>query len=105
MNFLYTITSYLADLKIDIGSGNNSTQADIPQVGSNEFVNNALNITYFLAGAICVIVIIIAGMMYVTGGSSPETIKKAKGMLLYSVIGLILILAAFAITWFVIGRI
>lgn len=105
MNVLYTLTSFAADLKLDVGTGSDSTQANIPQVGSNDLVNNALNITYFLAGAICVIVIIIAGMTYVTGGSNPESIKRAKNMLLYAIIGLIMVLVAFAITWFVIGRI
>lgn len=77
---------------------------DIPTASAETVLSNALNIVYFIAGAICVIVIIVAGIMYTTSGGDSGSVTKAKNLILYSVIGLVVILVAFTITWFVIGR-
>lgn len=84
--------------KIDAG------QAGIPTTDGNTLLTNGLNLAYFLAGAICVIVIIIAGIMYVTSTGDAGRVTKAKNLLTYAIVGLIIILSAFAITNFVIGR-
>lgn len=57
-----------------------------------------LNAVYFWAGAIAVIVIIIAGFLYVTSANNAQQITRAKNAILSSVIGLIVILIAFGIT-------
>ena len=73
-------------------------------------LQNGLNLTYFIAGVIAVIVIIIGGIMYATSGGvvakSGEAgkVQKAKNLILFAVIGLVIIFMAFAITNFVIGR-
>jgi len=51
-----------------------------------------------------VIVIIISGFMFVTAGSDSNTVTKSKNAILYSVIGLVVIMSAFVITQFIIGR-
>lgn len=66
-------------------------------------VNKILNTVYFWSGIIATIVIIIAGIYYMTSRGNPQAIEKAKSALLYSVIGLIIVLSAAAITNFVIG--
>lgn len=78
---------------------------NLPTVSANTVLNNGLNIAYFIAGVICVIVIIIAAMTYITSGGQPNAVAKSKMMILYAVIGLVVVFIAFAITWFVIGRI
>lgn len=77
---------------------------DIPTLSGDQVVQNVLNVAYFIAGIIAVIVIIIAGITYSTSSGNAGSVTKAKNMILFSVIGLILIMAAFAITNFVIGR-
>ncbi len=84
--------------KVDAGS------AGIPTMSGDELLKNGLNLTYFLAGVIAVIVIIIAGIMYVSSSGDAGRVAKAKNLLLYSIVGLILVLVAFTITNFVIGR-
>jgi lysylphosphatidylglycerol synthetase-like protein (DUF2156 family) len=81
-----------------------STDINIPHVTATSVLNNALNIFYFTAGTVAVIVIILAGFKYVTSVGKQDSIAKAKNAILYAVIGLIVIMLAFAITWFVIGR-
>lgn len=77
---------------------------DIPKLSADTVLTNGLNLLYMIAGIIAVLVIIIAGYMYVTSQGDSAVITKAKNTILYAVIGLIIIFLAFAITWFVIGR-
>ncbi len=88
---------------IDIEAGSGSGQVNIPTISAEQVVQNALNIMYMLMGIIAVIVIIVAGIMYSTSGGDSGRVSKAKNMILYAVIGIVVIIAAFAITNFVIG--
>lgn len=81
-----------------------SQDVNIPNGSADQVLQASLNIAYLVGGIIAVIVIIIAGFTLVTNGGEPEAIKKAKNMILYAVIGLVVIMVAFTITWFVIGR-
>ena len=71
-------------------------------ISVDDLLSNGLNIIYFFLGAIAVIMIIIAGITMTTSGGDAEAVKKAKNTILYSVIGLIVVLMAFTITQFVI---
>jgi len=78
-----------------------TTESGLPKVSSEDLLVNGLGIFYFVCGVVAVISIIIAGFFFVTGGSDPSTITRAKNTIVYSVAGLIVISAAFAITQFV----
>jgi len=80
------------------------TDIDIPTLTGDEVLQNSLNIAYFLAGVIAVITIIVGGMMYANSSGDAGAVTKAKNLILFSVIGLVVIFSAFAITQFVIGR-
>jgi Type IV secretion system pilin len=82
-----------------------SAEAGIPNTDGDMVIFNILNLAYFVAGIIAVIVIIIAGFTMTTNGSDPGAVGKAKNSILYAVIGIIVILAAFGITAFVRGSI
>lgn len=84
--------------KVDAGT------AGIPQMSGNELLTNGLNLTYFIAGTVAVIVIIFSGILYVSSSGDTGRVTKAKNLLTYSVVGLIIVLVAFTITNFVIGR-
>ena len=94
INFLRTLAVTLVD--------GGSTDIDIPGLTGEQVLQNGLNIAYFLAGTIAIIVIIIGGIMYATSGGNSGSVTKAKNMILYSVVGLVLVIAAWAITNFVI---
>lgn len=84
-----------------------STNVDsngLPLGTGEELLTNILNIVYFIAGAVAVIMIVIAGLMYTTSSGDASKITNAKNMILYAIVGLVVILSAFAITNFVIGR-
>lgn len=65
---------------------------------------NVFDIAYYIAGIIAVLVIIISGFKFAVGGDDPSSITKAKNSILYAVIGLIIIISAFAITNYVFGK-
>ena len=84
--------------KIDAPSNN------IPTMNGDDLLKNALNLTYFLAGVIAVIVIIVAGLMYATSSGDSGRVAKAKNLLTYAIVGLVVVVSAFVITNFVVGR-
>lgn len=55
-------------------------------------------------GIVCVVVIIIGGINYMTSAGDPGKVKKAKDTILYGIIGMVICALAFAIVNFVIGK-
>ena len=66
-----------------------------------EVVKNLLNTTFSVVGVIAVIMMIIGGFHYMTSQGSPEKVQKGKNTILYGIIGMIIVLSAFAIVNFV----
>ena len=64
---------------------------------------SALNTVYLWIGIIAVVVIVIAGIIYMTSAGNAEKTKKAKSTILYALCGLVLVLSSFGITNLVIG--
>lgn len=86
-----------------IGSAPTTSQG-LPTLTGEQILHNGLNMVYFIAGVLAVVVIVIAGLMYVSSNGDSSRVTKAKNMLTYSIVGLIIVLVAFTITNFVIGR-
>lgn len=87
-----------------ITTGEGDGQVNIPTLSGDDLLNNILNLFYFIAGITAVIVIIIAGLAYATSGGDSGKVAKAKNQILFAVVGLVVVLLAFSITNFVIGR-
>ena len=75
----------------------------VPEISSEHLVSNILNLVYFIAGIIAVIIIVIAGLSFVVSTGDAAKVKKARAAILDASIGLVVIMAAFTITYFVIG--
>lgn len=84
-------------------NGNSNTSIQIPTGQADTVVNSVLNVVYWGAGIVAVIVIIISGILYIISSGNPGQVAKAKNGIIAGVVGLILVLMAFAITGFVIG--
>lgn len=59
-----------------------------------ELVNAIIGFITKLAFAVAPIMILIAGFLFVTGGGNPGSLQRAKNIILYTVIGLAVILLA-----------
>lgn len=70
--------------------------------GINQLSQNVINVLLFAAGIVSVIMIIVGGIRYATSNGDQARITSAKNTVLYSVIGLIVTMLAFAIVYFVV---
>ena len=68
-------------------------------------VTGILNAVIGVLSFVCVIVIIIGGVTYMTSSGDAGKVKKAKDTILYGVIGLAVCVLAFAIVNFVIANV
>ena len=65
-------------------------------------IGAVVNTLLFLLGIASVVVVIIGGITYATSAGSEEAVKRAKNMILYAVVGLVVAMAAYAIVNYVI---
>jgi len=97
MNFLYFLSQAVKISPSDIGVKDPVTNA---QAG----LSSALSTVYMWAGIVAVLVIIIAGIIYSASQGEAAKIKRAKEAIIGACAGLVIIMMAFVITQFVIGR-
>ncbi len=60
-------------------------------------IGQAANIIALVAGAVAVVMIILAGYQFVTSGGNSEAVTKARGKIVGAIIGLIIIALAWTI--------
>ena len=63
-----------------------------------------INLLLFIIGIVAVIMIIIGGIKYITSNGNSQQVTSAKDTVLYSVIGLVVALMAYAIVNFVLAQ-
>ncbi len=90
----------LVDLAVTLNAGD----VNIPDLSANVVVQNVLNIAYFLMGIIAVIIIIVSGITYATSAGNAASVTKARNQIFYAVIGIVVVITAYAITNFVLSR-
>jgi type IV secretory pathway VirB2 component (pilin) len=76
----------------------------LPHAKNNNFLQLGLNITFSIAGAIAILIIVLAGMRLVFARDNPENISKARNSVIYAIIGLIIVASAAAATNLIIVR-
>ena len=57
-------------------------------------ITNIYNFVQYLSTVVAGLILLFAGITYITSGSDPEKREKAKNMIMYVIIGLIIIWAA-----------
>lgn len=67
------------------------------QTGLRGMVLTIVNFFLTFLGLLAVVMVIYGGFLYVSSAGNEENVKKAKQILIYAVIGIILIVASFAI--------
>jgi len=81
-----------------------TSDVGVVNISAEKLVGNILNTAYLIAGIVAVVMIIYAGIQYTTSSGDAKKVEQAKNTILYSIIGLVVVLLAFFITWYVIGR-
>ena len=105
-NLLNTATVLIAGATSRAQSGFDKVQSKTGATKDLEgAIGNILNVVYLVIGIVAVIMIILGGVSYATSQGDPGKVKKGKDTIMYGIIGLIIVLLAFAITNFVLSNV
>ena len=89
----------------EITSGMNATSAGTSTpTDANVVIKNVTNIMCFIIGAVSVIMLIYGGIRYTTSGGNANSVTAAKNTIMYSIVGLIIAILAFAVVNFVVKQ-
>jgi len=61
-----------------------------------------VNVILSIMGAVAVLIIVVAGFRFMTSQGNPSEVTTARNAILYALVGLVVIIAAFAIVNFVV---
>lgn len=82
-----------------------SGEVDIPKPEiTQSSISNVLSIVFGVAGGIALIIVIIAGIKFMTSQGEPQALAKARNTIIYALIGLVICIAAFSIVSFTSGK-
>ncbi|NCT48430.1 MAG: hypothetical protein GW763_10660 [Paraglaciecola sp.] len=93
-------TSLISEGLSNAGEGTYSTDLTV-----TVFIGNMIRTLLAATGIIFLVITVYAGILYMTAAGEPDKVKKAKSMLTSSVIGLVIIVGAYAISTYVINAI
>ena len=80
-------------------------QSGAPQKNLQAIIATIIKIFLGLLGIIFVVLLIIAGFKYMTAGGDEEKVKEAVAQIRNAVIGLLIVISAYAITYFITVRV
>lgn len=88
----------------DIGTGLTQFGGELglSQKPLTEVIANIIRIILSLLGLVTVVIILLGGFKWMTAGGSDEKVKEAKKLIFQGIIGLAIVLSAFAISKFVV---
>lgn len=97
MDFLPDLLRHVAG-GLDI-SGLPTTPAD------SNTLKTILNVVLTISGAIAVLMVVVSGVRFITSQGNPSEVSKARNGIVFSIIGLLVIMFAFSIVNFVVFRV
>ena len=92
---------------IDVWGNTQNSYANIglSDTDPRDVVANVIKVVLGFLGTIAVVLIIVAGFQWMTAAGSEDKIAKAKKIMTAAVIGLVIVLMAYALSTFVINAI
>jgi len=75
-----------------------------PVLGADGVIAKVTNIIAIVAGIAAVIMIIISGLLFVTAGGDPQRVATARNTIIYTLIGIVVIVMAKFIIVFIVSR-
>ena len=78
-----------------------ATAATLGNVSIGDLVARIIRIILSLLAIIFLVLTIVAGFRWMTAAGNEEAVKKAQGTIKTAIIGLVIVLAAYSITYFV----
>lgn len=71
--------------------------------GLPEILGSIINVVLGFLGVVFLVLLLYAGFLWMTAQGEEKTVEKAKGIIKQAIIGLVIVVAAFAISNFVLG--
>jgi hypothetical protein len=75
----------------------------LPHPNQGSAIPTALNIVFGISASIALLMVVIGGFRYVVSNGDPSGSASAKNTILYAIIGLIVVMAAYSIVAFVVN--
>ena len=90
---------------VPVGTEPSAAQAENVSCTITSITNRIISIVFFLLGAIAVLLLIYAGIQYIQSNGSPEGTKKARGTITNTILGIVVLTAAYGIINVIIGAV
>ena len=87
------------------GVNNVGTELGLGSKDLKDTAGSIINVALGFLGIVAVVVILIGGFKYMTAGGAQEKIDSARKYIISGIVGLAIILSAYAIVTFVVGEI
>ena len=79
------------------GSGNIGEEGITGQQGLIDVIVNLIQWAAWIVGLLAVLMGLYAGILFITGGGDTAKIEKARGILLYAIVGIVVAIIAFGL--------
>jgi hypothetical protein len=89
---------------LDTGLNEVGQKIELGQEDLRTTVGSIINVALSFLGVVAIIIVLIGGFKYMTAGGSDEKVQEARKWIISGIIGLAIILSAYAITAFVINQ-
>lgn len=106
-----TAAAAAVDVFGECSNGNGAAQTDVCQSRGNgttnpfiTFIKIAITILSIVIGFAAVVVIILSGLRFVTASGDPQAIAKARGSIIYALVGLVVAVLAESLVLFVLDK-
>jgi len=73
-----------------------------PSDSGNNLLPHVLNTVFAIAASIAVLMVVIGGFRYIVANGDPGATTSAKNSIIYALVGLVVVMAAYSIVAFVV---
>ena len=91
-----------ASIKDQINKGVDATGTKESGKSMDSVVKTVINVMLYIIGALAVIMLVFGGIRYVTSAGNSAQVTGAKNTIMYSIVGLLIAIFAYAIVNFVV---
>ncbi len=79
---------------------------NVPQTTADDVtISSILTVVFSVLGALSILMFTVGGLRYISSQGDPQAAAKAKGTLIYALVGLLVSILAVAIVTFVLGNV
>ena len=98
------VTRAAFDSSLGLNSGNVGSATGLGTQDVRQTIGKIINVALSLLGVVVLVIIIYGGFLWMTAGGNDEKVSEAKKWIFGGIIGLVIILSAYAIASFVISN-